>query len=259
MSLALLRTELTLLYRDSTAFTTAVALPIVIGGLWALNDPPIGQGIAAMAVLQLQLMLAFTLHCLGVMVLAARRERGVLRRWRASTASDTAILIGTLGVPAGLAIVQALALTGATAWLWDAVPARPELVLAGVVGGVLVLLGWTVLVAAFTRSSEHSMITTLPVILLLVFSTSFALSRPLVGLDLAVLALPGGPSTQLMRMAWDADAATAPALLSAGGACLAHALLALGAARARFRWTPQHRAAHGGRAARRSASTSVSS
>jgi ABC-2 type transport system permease protein len=245
MMLSLLRAELTLLRRDSTAFTTAVALPLVIGGLWALNDPPIGEGVGALAVIQLMLMLAFTLHTVGVMILATRRESGVLRRWRVSGASDTAILGGMLGVPTGLAAIQALGLTAGTVWLWDALPGRVDLVLLGTASGVLVLLGWTVLAAAFTRSAEHAMITTFPVILLLIVSTTFALTRPLTSLDLAVLALPAGPATQLLRMGWETQAATASGILAALGASLIHALIAVAAARATFRWLP--RSAEGGR------------
>lgn len=240
MRLALLRTEVHLLLRDSTAFVTAVALPLVVGGMWIVGDPPIGDGVGALAVIQLMVMLAFTLHSVGVMVLASRREAGVLRRWRVSGASDAAILGGTLGVPTGLAIVQAWVLTALTAWLWGVAPGRVDLVVLGTLLGATVLLGWTVVAAAFTRSAEHSMITTFPVIMLLIFGTTFALTQPLTATDWSVLAIPVGPAIQLLRMGWESGAATAGGVAIAVAAGAVHTLVAAAAAWVYFRWSPAH-------------------
>ena len=240
MMFPLLRAELHLLRRDSTASVTAVALPLVIGGMWIVGDPPIGDGVGALAVIQLMVMLAFTLHSVGVMILASRREAGVLRRWRVSGASDTVILGGTLGVPTALAVLQAWALTAVTAWVWEVVPGRIDLVVLGTLLGTVVLIGWTIFAAAFTRSAEHSMITTFPVIMLLVFGTTFALGRPLESVDWAVLAIPVGPAIQLLRMGWETTAATGSGLLIALAAGAVHTLIAAVAAWIYFRWSPAH-------------------
>lgn len=240
MNLALLSSELHLLRRDSTAFVTAVALPLVIGGMWIVGDPPIGDGVGALTVIQLMVMLAFTLHSVGVMVLASRREAGVLRRWRVSGASDAAILGGTLGVPAGLAILQAWGLTAVTAVLWGVTPGRIDLVVLGTLLGTAVLIGWTVVAAAFTRSAEHSMITTFPVVMLLIFGTTFALTRPLEAFDAAVLAIPVGPAIQLLRAGWETGAATGSTVAVAVAAGAVHTLISAAAAWVYFRWSPAH-------------------
>jgi ABC-2 type transport system permease protein len=244
-TLALLRTELTLLRRDTTAWATAIALPFVLGAWWIVNDPPFGEGAAAIVALQVTLLLVFTLHTVGTMALASRREQLVLKRWRSSQAGPVSVLVGTIGVPAGLVLLQAGVLTGMTMRAVGDPPASLPMLAAAVVAGIVTVGALTFLAAAFTRSAEHAMITTFPVILLLMGSTVWALLRPFRGDDWAVLALPGGVVTTLAQLAWNGPEGgggvlawlreAAPSL----GATVVITVLATVAALRWFRWEPR--------------------
>ena len=79
-TLARLRTELTLLGRDTTALTTAVALPLLLGGWWVLESPPLGDWLGAAIVFQVVGLLVMTMHTVGTMSLVNRRDQLVLKR-----------------------------------------------------------------------------------------------------------------------------------------------------------------------------------
>lgn len=242
-TLALLRTELTLLRRDTTAWSTAVALPFVVGLLWAVNDPPVGDGVGAIIVLQAAMLLIFTLHTVGVMALAARRDQQVLSRWRSSQLRPADVLLGTIGVPAALVVVQAVVLTAITAGLAGQWPANVPALLLGLVSGVAVVGAATFVVAAFTRAPEHAMITTFPGFVVLFVAILWTLGRPLDPFDLQVLAVPGGATMQLLRLGWEGTsggvlgwlAEVAPSLV----ASVAYAALGTAAAVRWFRWQPR--------------------
>lgn len=245
-TLALMQTELTLLRRDTTAWGTAIALPLFLGATWVFNEPAIGEGLGAAIVLQVIGLLIFTLHTVGTMALASRREQLVLKRWRSSQASATGVLVGTIGVPAGLVIVQAAVLTAITVLLYDQMPASVTLLVVGVAAGVVTVTAVTFVVAAFTRSAEHAMITTFPVIAVLMGVTVWALGRPFDAFDWAVIAVPGGASIQLLRLGWEGptgtDGGTAASLLQAAPSLAATVVLtglATAAALRWFRWEPR--------------------
>jgi ABC-2 type transport system permease protein len=245
-TLALIRTELTLLRRDTTAWTTAVAIPFILGAIWALNDPPFGEGLSAVIVLQVVMLLVFTLHTVGTMTLSSRREQLLLKRWRTSQASATSVVAGIIGVLAALLVLQGVALTAITAAISGQAPASALVLAVGVLVGVAMVGALTFVVAAFTRSAEHAMITTFPVIVLLTGGSVWTLMRPFDALDWPVLALPGGAVTQLLRLGWDGPAGAAGGasawLLQAAPSIAATALLtvlATAAAVRCFRWEPR--------------------
>jgi ABC-2 type transport system permease protein len=243
---ALMRTELTLLRRDTTAWGTAVALPLLLGAAWVVNEPVIGDGLGAVVVLQVVGLLIFTLHTVGTMSLASRREQLVLKRWRSSQASATSVLIGTIGVPAGLVVAQAAALTAITALVYGQTPASVTMLGVGVLAGVVSVGAVTFVVAAFTRSAEHAMITTFPVIAVLMGATVWTLMRPLDAFDWPALAVPGSGAIQLLRLGWEGPSPAgdsfatwvtqaAPSL----GATAVLTLLATATALRWFRWEPR--------------------
>jgi ABC-2 type transport system permease protein len=243
-TLALMQTELTLLRRDTTAWGTAIALPLFLGAMWVLNAPPIGEGLGAIVVLQVVGLLIFTLHTVGTMSLASRREQLVLKRWRSSQASPTGVLLGSIGVPAGLVVVQTAVLTAITIVLYDQMPVSVTMLSIGVLAGVISVGAITFVVAAFTRSAEHAMITTFPVIALLMGGTVWALSRPLEAVDWVVLAIPGGGAIQLLRLGWEGPTGSGIAswLGEAAPSLTATAVLtglATAAAVRWFRWEPR--------------------
>ncbi len=243
---ALLKTEYTLLNRDTTAWTTAIALPFVMGAYWAISSPPFAEGIGAIVALQLTTLLVFTLHTVGTMTLASRREQLVLKRWRSSQASRFSILVGTLGLPIGLVLAQIAVLTGFTIWTFDETPASFVMLGVAAVAGAAVVAALTFVTAAFTRSSEHAMITTFPVILVLMGSTVWALMRPFDAWDWPVLVLPGGAASRLLQLGWDGPtggetgvmAWVSQAAPSVGATVVLTALATVAAVRW-FRWEPR--------------------
>ena len=243
-TLALMQSELTLLRRDTTAWGTAIALPLLLGATWVINEPAIGEGLGAVVVFQVVGLLIFALHTVGTMSLASRREQLVLKRWRSSQASATSVLMGTIGVPAGLVIPQAIVLTAITAVVYDQLPASVVMLSVGVLAGMISVGAITFAVAAFTRSAEHAMITTFPVIAVLMGVTVWALTRPLDTLDWPVLAIPGGGAVQLLRLGWEGPtggglAAWLGAATPSLGATAALTVLATAAAVRWFRWEPR--------------------
>lgn len=147
-TMTLLRTELTLLRRDTTAWATATVFPLLIGAMWVISEPNVGEGLGAAIVFQVIGLLIFSLHTVGTMALASRREQLVLKRWRSSEASSTSVLAGTIGIPAALVVIQAVVLTLITAAVYDQRPASVAMLSVGVLalpgGGVIQLLrlGW---------------------------------------------------------------------------------------------------------------------
>jgi ABC-2 type transport system permease protein len=243
-TLAIMQTELTLLRRDTTAWATAIALPLLLGATWVLNEPAIGEGLGVVIVFQVIGLLIFTLHTVGTMSLASRREQLVLKRWRSSQASATSVLLGTIGVPAGLVVAQAAVLTAITAVVYDQTPASVTMLSLGVLSGVISVGAITFVVAAFTRSSEHAMITTFPVIALLMGATVWTLMRSFDALDWAVLAVPGGGAIQLLRLGWEGPTGTGiTAWIDEAAPSLAVTAVLTGLATAAalrwFRWEPR--------------------
>ncbi len=244
-TIAFLHTELTLLRRDTTAWATAIALPFVLGAWWITTDPPFADGMGAIVALQVATLLIFSLHTVGTMALASRREQLVLKRWRTSQASPLSVLMGTIGVPAGLVVLQAAVLTALTMAASDTAPASVTMLAVGALSGVAVVGALTFVAAAFTRSAEHAMITTFPVIIVVMAGTAWSLMRPFDAFDWPVLAVPGGAMTQLLQLGWEGptDGSGAAAWLSqaAPGLVATVVLTALGtiAARHWFRWEPR--------------------
>lgn len=237
-TLTLLRTELTLLRRDTLALSTAIIFPLAVGAVWIINEPTIGTGLETAIVFQVIGLLIFSLHTAGTMALASRREQLVLKRWRSSQASSTSVLAGTVGIPAALVVVQAVVLTAITAGVYGQAPASTAMLAVGVLAGVVSIGAITFVVAAFTHSSEHAMITTFPVVGLLMGVSAWSMLRPFDATDWAVLALPGGGVIQLLRLGWSGPEGTGMGawLTAAAPSLLATAIVALAATAAAVRW-----------------------
>lgn len=244
-TLALVDMEFRLLIRDTTAWGTAIALPLFLGGIWVVNERPFGDGWSAIVVLQVLMLLLFTLHTVGTMVLASRREQLVLKRWRGSEASDASIVVGSIGVPVLLVLAQTLVLTGITVAVSGRGPDNVPVVVAAVLIATITVAALTLVVAAFTRSAEHAMITTFPVFIALGVGGYLGLARPVGDLAWGLMAIPGAAAVQLIRLGWDgtqvlAEGAT---LLSAAGPLLAMSAVVTVAAAVlalrTFRWEPR--------------------
>lgn len=237
--------ELRMLGRDSLAWSTAIALPLLLGIAWLISGPPFGEGWAAVVALQVIGLQVFTLHTVGTMTLATRRQQQVLKRWRGSGISDVSVLTGTLGVPVALVLAQSVALLAATWWLTTLPPAYPAVVVLAVVVTTATMAGLTFVVAAFTRSGEHATVTSLPVVALVLFGTYRGLVVPPDRAGVLEPLVPGHAVAQLLRLGWDG-----PAALAGGGSVAMPVMVHLGASAVlvtaatvlavrTFRWDPR--------------------
>lgn len=243
-TMTLMTNEFRMLGRNTTAWSTAIALPVLLAGFMALGEPSLGDGIGALMALQVLVMLVFTLHTVGTMTLAARRQHLVLKRWRSSQASDVAILLGTIAPVVVMTVLQIALLTLFTAVIHDAAPAVPVLLVAGVGSACALVAALTFVVAGFTRGPEHAMITTVPVSAALLAGALPVLSRPLDQLPAAVLAIPGAAPTQLILLGWqgtESQGAAGTMVQALPGLAAGAVLTAVAVAMAArfFRWEPR--------------------
>ncbi|MDX6316295.1 MAG: type transport system permease protein [Streptomyces sp.] len=244
---ALGRAELTLLWRNRTAMLTALLLPF---GMVAMLRPTIAQmdlgrtGLDANAVSisgGIGFVLVIVVYYNLVTAYVARREELVLKRLRTGEPTDLEILAGTALPAVAIALAQCMALVASGALLLDlGAPRRPDLLVAGLALGVVLLAALAALSTVITRNVELAQITTLPLLVL-----SIAGSGLLIPLDtmpdlLANLCrlLPVSPVMELVRAGW-LGGVGAHDVLGALGTALAWTVPAVFAVRRWFRWEPR--------------------
>jgi ABC-2 type transport system permease protein len=244
---ALGRAELTLLWRNRTAMLTALLLPF---GMVAMLRPTIAQmdlgrtGLDANAVSisgGIGFVLVIVVYYNLVTAYVARREELVLKRLRTGEPTDLEILAGTALPAVAIALAQCVALVASGALLLDlGAPRRPDLLVAGLALGVVLLAALAALSTVITRNVELAQITTLPLLVL-----SIAGSGLLIPLDtmpdlLANLCrlLPVSPVMELVRAGW-LGGVGAHDVLGALGTALAWTVPAVFAVRRWFRWEPR--------------------
>lgn len=241
--LTIARAEVRSLGRNTTMWTTAILLPLMMAGLFYVQGGfSAAQGNAIVVVLAVAFMLIFSLHSVGVMTLASRRQQMVLKRWRSSPASTMAILGGTIGPLVAITALQSVAIMAMIVTDSGEMPAHPWLVGLGVLGGIAIVTGLTFAVAAFTNSAEHGMITTMPVVLVLMAAVMGTVFRPLEEMSTLLALAPGTGMAQLIRVGWDGIGPGAPLLshiqLPLLGTVLWSAV-SIAAAGRLFRWEPR--------------------
>ncbi|MFE7778274.1 ABC transporter permease [Streptomyces sp. NPDC057445] len=242
---ALGRAELTLLVRNRTALFVAMLMPVgmvgvlrsSLGGLDGtevdVNDALLtgGMGMVLILVVYLNLTSAFT----------ARREELVLKRLRTGEVSDLEILAGTALPAAAVALAQCALLLVAGVALLDADgPRRPELLVAGLLMGTVLMTALAAATSAVTRTVESAQITTMPLFLISAFGS---------GLFLPLEVLPDRiasvcqllPMTGVMRLVQAGLEGGADATELAGVAvnALAWSVISVFAVRRWFRWEPR--------------------
>ncbi|MFC5034354.1 ABC transporter permease [Streptomyces sp. SID13666] len=244
---ALGRAELTLLWRNRTAMYTALLLPV--GMVWAtrsvvpthdLREAGLTRNAQTMSG-GIGVILLLVVYYNLVTAYVARREELVLKRLRTGEPSDLEILAGTALPAAAVALAQCTALIATGALLLDLpAPRRPELLVAGVLLGVLLLAALAAVSTVFTRSVEVAQLTTLPLFMVsLIGSGLFVPVELLPGWahDLCRL-LPVTPVTDLVRFGW-LGGAGAGEILRTLGLAVAWTALAVFAVRRWFRWEPR--------------------
>lgn len=201
-TVALARAELIMLTRNRTALVNAVLIPFALGVLWIISDAPTGFASFG-AVLQLLVLLAFTVLSVATTTLVARRQQHLLERWRLSTAPIGSILTGTLSPALVLFTGQATVLLAMTAYATGSAPKQPlvlgiALVLGGAFGCALAFV-----TAAFTRTVEAVSVALLPASTALVGGGIWASTTAPGELSWWIPATGGGAIAQLVRIGWD--------------------------------------------------------
>jgi ABC-2 type transport system permease protein len=228
--LALARSELRILARNTLAGSMALLLPLAIGAFMITSGVDGRWG--NVAAMQLTLLLLFCVYGTATTSLAARKRQLVLKRLRSGELSDGEILAGLLAPLFALAIVQFVLLVGCTVAAGAPFPERPWLLLPAVVLGSVMSASIALATAAFTASAELAQITITPFFFAAIAGATWVISAD--GVTALKLFAPGGALAALARAAW------------AGGgmpllACVALlAWTALGALVARrfFAWEP---------------------
>ncbi|MGW7574198.1 ABC transporter permease [Streptomyces sp. NPDC054765] len=245
--LSLGRAELTLLGRNKTALYVSLILPIAMAV--AMKQTVSSMNLAGTGLSVETMLLPGTLGCVLIFAVysnltgayVARREELVLKRLRTGELRDLEILTGTALPSAliGLAQCALLIVLGSLA-LDTGLPTAPHLLIAGVLLGMVVVIGLAAASSAFAKSSEAAQLTVLPFTLV-----SLAGSGMMVPLDVfpknvaAFLEfLPLSPAMELIRAGWTGggDVKQTVQQLITG---VVWAGLALLAVQRWFRWEPR--------------------
>lgn len=244
---ALGRAELTLLMRNKAALFVALATPVLLTVLMRQTASGMsleGTGLSLGTVLvpgSIGYVLVFAVYANMTGIYVTRREELVLKRLRTGEASDNEILAGGSLPSVVLALGQCILLLGVGAVLLDlAPPERPELVVAGLLLGLLMMVLMAAVSAAFTRTTEASQITSFPFM-----AISFVGSGIVVPLDVmpdklafACSLLPVSPVMELVRGGWVGTLSGTDTLKALGVALLWIVLAGLAVNRW-FRWEPR--------------------
>ncbi|MEU9620408.1 MULTISPECIES: ABC transporter permease [unclassified Streptomyces] len=244
---ALGRAELTLLARNRTAVFIALLVPLamVVAMKSTLEQVDLGgtgltvAGAALSGGIGMVLMQVVYMNLVATYV--ARREDLVLKRLRTGEITDREILAGTALPSVALALAQAVLVVLAGAVLFGlGAPKRPELLVAGLLAGMVLLAALAAATSVVTRTVQTAQITTLP--LFLVSMVGSGLFVPLEVLPDRVASvcelLPVTGVMTLVRAGW-LGGADGHDLLVAGLGALAWTVLAVFAVQWWFRWEPR--------------------
>ncbi|MET8452431.1 ABC transporter permease [Streptomyces sp. NPDC005209] len=244
---ALARAELTLLGRNRGVVFVALVVPL---SLPFSVRPAIDQldlkkeGLTAGAVMMTAAVgfsFLFAVYTSLVNAYVARREELVLKRLRTGELSDAEILTGTALPAVVLGLTQALLLCAGCAVLLHAgVPKAPYLMLLGLVSGLVLSAALAALTASFTRTTESSQVTAVPVVFLSMMGSGIAIPAEVLPDRIASVCelLPLSPAIRLVSAGWSGRLSAQEVLMTVATA-LAWTVVAVFAVRRWFRWEPR--------------------
>jgi ABC-2 type transport system permease protein len=244
---ALGRAELTLLLRNRTALCVALLMPgaMVVGTKSSLDqiDPDQAGMSAAEAAMTggIGMVLILVVYLNLVSAYVARREELVLKRLRTGEVPDREILVGTALPAAGLALAQCVLLVVAgVALLHLGAPGRPELLVLGVVSGIVLLTALAAVTSAVTQTVESVQITTMPMFVISMAGSGLFVPLEVMPEKLASICelLPLTGVMTLVRAGW-LGGADAKDLLGAALTTLAWTAISVFAVQRWFRWEPR--------------------
>ncbi|MFI1394678.1 ABC transporter permease [Streptomyces sp. NPDC020681] len=244
---ALGRAELTLLVRNRTALAVALAMPafMVVPLMSALDgmdlsDAGMSVGEAVMTG-GFGIVLILVVHLNLVSAYVARREELVLKRLRTGEVPDHEILVGTALPAAGVALVQCVLLVVAgVAFLDLDAPRRPELLVLGVLLGMVLMAALAAATASLTRTVESAQLTTMPMFLISLPGSGLVVPLEVLPERMASVCelLPLTGVMTLVRAGW-LGGAGAMDVLGAALTALAWTVISVFAVQRWFRWEPR--------------------
>ncbi len=233
----LARLDLALIFRNRSALTNAVLMPLAVtafliwtareGGQDSVNYIVTGQ-IAALVVFAPLVNLAG--------FYTSRREELVLKRLLGGPASATAILGGSALGAVVVYLIQVLAVVAAAVALDVGLPGNPLLVLVAVLGGAAVFALLSMVISGVSSSGELAQLATVPVMLICLALTPVIVPAGALPERIEQFAayLPMTPIVDMVRAGYgDALQWQSPLVLAAWAA------VAAVLARRFFRWDPR--------------------
>lgn len=244
---ALGRAELTLLSRNRTAIFVALFMPAAMimamkSTFESIDLKGTGLTVAGAALIGgIGTVLFQAVYMNMVAAYVARREELVLKRLRTGEVTDGEILAGT-ALPAGaLALAQsAVIIVAGTAFFGLGAPDRPELLVAGLLLGVVLLTALAAVTSVITRTVQTAQLTTLPLFLVSMMGSGLFVPLEIFPDRLAAVCefLPLTGVMTLIRTGW-LGASEGTDLLGAALTGLVWMAVAVFAVQRWFRWDPR--------------------
>ncbi|MQA12966.1 MAG: multidrug ABC transporter permease [Pseudonocardiaceae bacterium] len=235
--------EARLLVRNRVVATTALVMPLALGGLLALNADGLTRGgWAGAAALQIIAMLGLAVYAGATTSLTARRQALYLKRLRSGELPDAAILAGLLGPFLALGALQAILLLGILVALGAPPPTNVALLALAVLGGSVVCCVAAAVTSGLTRSAETAQLTTTPLFVAIIAGGIWVITTAPAEVTARMLATPGGALADLVRRGYSGDGPLLDQLsgaLPAIGFLAAWVVIGVVAATRTFRWDPR--------------------
>ncbi|MEU5399812.1 ABC transporter permease [Streptomyces sp. NPDC005963] len=244
---ALGRAEWTLLIRNRSALFVALLMPLIMVVATKSSLDELDLGKAGMSVVEasmtagIGLVLLLVIHLNLVSAYVARREELVLKRLRTGEVPDHEILVGTALPAVGLALTQCVLLLAGGVLVMDlSAPRRPDLLIAGIVIGAVLLTALAAVTATVTRTVESAQITTMPMFLVSVAGSGLLVPLEVMPEKMASVCelLPVTGVMTLVRAGWLGGADSAD-VMRAVVITLVWTALSVFAVSKWFRWEPR--------------------
>ncbi|MFF5337935.1 ABC transporter permease [Streptomyces sp. NPDC013181] len=244
---ALGRAELTLLSRNRTAVFVALFVPVTMilamrSAFENIDLDGTGLSMAGAALMGgIGMVLIQAVYMNMVAAYVARREELVMKRLRTGEVRDGEILAGTALPSAALALAQSAVIVAAGTFFFDlGAPDRPELLLGGVLLGVVLLTALAGVTSVVTRTVQTAQLTTLPLFLISMMGSGVFVPLDVFPDRLATVCefLPVTGVMTLIRAGWF-GVPEGTDLLGAALTGLAWTALAVFAVQRWFRWEPR--------------------
>lgn len=244
---ALGRAELTLLLRSKASMFTVVFAPLLF--TFAMREPAdkmdlTGTGLTVGTVMMpasIGFVLIFAVYSNLTGVYVARREELVLKRLRTGEAGDAELLAANALPSAAMALAQSVLLLVGGALVLDLeAPQRVDLVVVGVLLGLVMMTALAALSSRFAGTTESAQLTPLPLMMVSMIGSGVFVPMEVMPERLADFCqfLPMSPLMELVRGGW-AGTLDGTEVLKALAIALAWTVGSVLAVRRWFRWEPR--------------------